>query len=70
MLYPNFRPGNAFTKPAVWDEMVQVAQRLGQGFKFVRVDLYCSSDRIYVGEMTFWPMAGLYKGEGQKKLGK
>jgi hypothetical protein len=20
--------------------------------------------------MTFWPMAGCYKGEGQKKLGK
>jgi hypothetical protein len=25
--------------------------------------------RVYVGEMTFWPMFGCYKGEGQNKLG-
>lgn len=59
-----------FSKPLLWDEMVRVAEVLATGFKYVRVDLYLTkSDQIYVGEMTFWPMAGCYKGEGQKTLG-
>ena len=68
----NFRLGdrNDFKKPELWDKMIFIAETLGKGFKCVRVDLYCSGDRIYVGEMTFFPMAGCYKGEGQKKLGK
>ena len=69
-LYPSFKLGTDFKKPLVWDEMITIAESLGKGFKCVRVDLYCSGDRIYAGEMTFWPMAGCYKGEGQKKLGK
>jgi len=69
-LDPRFKAGNAFKRPAVWQEMIRIAQKLGYGFKCVRVDLYCSGDKIYAGEMTFWPMAGLQKGEGQKKLGK
>ncbi|MCM1983007.1 CapA family protein [Lyngbya confervoides] len=69
-LYPSFKLGTGFRKPAVWNQMISVAERLGTGFKCVRVDLFCSGDRIYAGEMTFWPMAGCYKGEGQKKLGK
>jgi hypothetical protein len=36
----------------------------------VRIDLFCFNDKIYSGEMTFWPMAGCYKGDGQKILGK
>jgi len=50
--------------------MIEVAEALGRGFKCVRVDLFCTDDRIYAGEMTFWPMAGCYKGDGQKKLGR
>lgn len=69
-LYPGFRPGTGFRKPFHWDRMVSVAERLGKGFKCVRIDLYCAADRIYAGEMTFWPMAGHYKGDGQKKLGQ
>jgi hypothetical protein len=69
-LYPHFKLGTDFRKPALWSEMVRVAQELGRGFKCVRVDLYCTGDRIYAGEMTFTPMAGVYKGKGQKRLGK
>lgn len=69
-LYPSFKLGKGFKKPAVWNQMVSVAERLSRGFKCVRVDLFCSGDCIYAGEMTFWPMAGHYKGEGQKKMGK
>jgi hypothetical protein len=68
-LYPSFKLGAAFRKPECWPEMLDVAERLGKGFKCVRVDLFCSNNRIYAGEMTFWPMFGCYKGEGQKKLG-
>lgn len=69
-LHPSFKLGTDFKKPIVWQQMITIAENLGNGFKCVRVDLYCSGDRIYVGEMTFWPMAGCYQGEGQKKLGK
>ena len=69
-LYPSFKLGKDFKKPAVWDQMISVAERLSEGFKCVRVDLFCSGDRIYAGEMTFWPMAGCYKGNGQKIMGK
>jgi hypothetical protein len=24
---------------------------------------------IFAGEMTFWPITGIYKGKGQKKIG-
>ena len=66
----SFKHDKGFKKPACWKQMISVAERLGSSFKFVRVDLFCSGDHIYVGEMTFSPMAGYYKGEGQKKLGK
>ncbi len=69
-LYPSFKLGHDFKRPKSWGEMIEVAAALGRGFKCVRVDLFCTDDRIYAGEMTFWPMAGCYKGDGQKKLGR
>ena len=69
-LYPSFSYGSNFKKPKTWDEMLEVAKKVGQNFKCVRVDMFCSKNKIYVGEMTFWPMAGHYKGQGQKKLGQ
>ncbi|BAQ66828.1 glycosyltransferase [Geminocystis sp. NIES-3709] len=68
----NFKLGdkNDFKKPKLWEKMIFLAETLSKDFKCVRVDLYCSKDQIYVGEMTFFPMMGCYKGEGQKKLGK
>ena len=52
-----------FIKPAVWDEMVAVAERLAEGFQLLRVDLYCVGDRICVGELTLWPGSGFARGE-------
>jgi hypothetical protein len=69
-LYPTFQLGNAFIKPEVWTEMLAISERISADFKCVRVDLYHTNDRIIVGELTFWPMAGCYKGEGQKKVGQ
>lgn len=69
-LYPSFKLGKDFKKPPQWQQMIWVAEQLSQGFKCVRVDLFCTENCIYAGEMTFWPMAGVYKGKGQKKLGQ
>ena len=50
-------------KPECLDQMVSIAETLGQGFGFVRVDLYEVEGRIYFGEMTFTPAAGYMKFE-------
>jgi hypothetical protein len=65
-----YRPTTSFRKPECWDEMISVAQRMADGFKFVRVDLYCVANRVYVGEMTFWPMGGFCTGPDQKAYGQ
>lgn len=46
--------------PTHYEEMVQLAKILSQGFQYVRVDLYCA-DKVYFGEMTFTPASGLDK---------
>jgi hypothetical protein len=46
-------------RPQRLDEMVEVARKLSEGFCLVRVDFYCLPDRIYFGEMTFTPDAGM-----------
>lgn len=69
-LYTSFIYGCAFKKPALWSSMIDISKKIANDFKCVRVDLFLSGNHIYVGEMTFWPMAGHYKGEGQKRLGK
>lgn len=68
-LYPSFELSDSFQKPDCWDEMIQIAESLGNGFKCVRIDMFEEKGKIYLGEMTFWPMYGCYKGDGQKKLG-
>ena len=43
--------------PSTLPEMVQVAETLGQGLDFVRVDLYDIAGRVFVGELTNYPDA-------------
>lgn len=45
--------------PPSFEEMVEVARRLSEGFSHVRVDLYNLDGKIYFGEMTFTGAAGL-----------
>lgn len=40
-------------KPANYDRMVELAEKLAEGFAHVRVDLYNIDGKIYFGEMTF-----------------
>jgi hypothetical protein len=45
-------------KPAGWEDMVRMAEKLASPFPFVRVDLYNIQGKIYFGEMTFTPAKG------------
>ena len=48
---PRARPGRL-------DEMIAIAEKLGEGTDFVRVDLYLLPDRIVFGELTSYPAGG------------
>lgn len=39
--------------------MKQLCRQLLEGIPFVRVDLYVVGDKVYFGEMTFFPASGL-----------
>lgn len=46
------------TKPANFEEMLRLAEKLSQGIPHVRVDLYNVRGKIYFGEMTFFHWSG------------
>ncbi len=50
-------------RPANFDRMVAVAERLSEGFPHVRVDLYDQDDVIRFGELTFYNASGYMKYE-------
>ncbi|MFP5283810.1 MAG: ATP-grasp fold amidoligase family protein [Actinomycetes bacterium] len=52
------RPSAPTERPARLAEMIQIAERLGAGTDFVRVDLYVLRDRLVVGELTNYPAGG------------
>lgn len=58
--YPHGAP---IEKPEKWEELVECAKMLSEGFPHVRVDLYLVQDKIYFGEMTFTYNAGLTRFE-------
>ena len=60
-------------KPSQLDKMIEIASILSKGIPFVRVDLYQAKDKVYFGEMTFYPRSGwepFYPEEWDLKLGK
>ena len=52
-------PNVNIEKPELIDEAFVLADVLSTGFPFVRVDLYILNSKIYFGEFTFTPSAGL-----------
>lgn len=48
-------------KPINFDKMVKLAENLSKGIPFLRVDFYEVNQKIYFGELTFYPGAGLTK---------
>ena len=49
------------TRPQQLDRMLEYTAILSKGFPFVRVDFISVNNRIYFGEMTFYPLGGLAK---------
>lgn len=45
-------------KPEKLDEMFAIADKLAADMPFVRVDLYTEGEKIYFGELTFFPQSG------------
>jgi hypothetical protein len=59
-----------FDIPANWNDLCKAAERLAAGFKYARVDMYNIGKRIVCGEVTFNPLMGCYKTDGQRVLGQ
>lgn len=59
-----------FPDRKIFNEMVEIATKLAAPFDFVRVDLYCIDNKIYLGELTFTPSGGWMRfGNDSKNLG-
>ena len=50
--------GDIIKKPIALEQMKSIAEKLSQDFTFVRVDLYWINNKIYFGELTFYPWTG------------
>lgn len=58
-LRPQYRSSKELEKPKMLAEMIKIASDLSRPFPFVRIDLFESNDKIYFGEFTFTPSAGM-----------
>lgn len=47
--------------PKHYQEMVEIAKKLSQGFPFIRVDFFDTDEKLYVAELTFYPGGGFSK---------
>ena len=50
-------------KPARLEDMRLIAERLSADMPFLRVDFYSIYDRLYIGELTFFPGSGFIQYE-------
>jgi hypothetical protein len=55
--YPNSTKD--IKKPENFERMITLANKLAEPFPFVRVDFYEINNKIYFGEMTFYPGNGM-----------
>lgn len=46
-------------RPEKFEEMIEISKILSREFPFVRVDFYYVNNKIYFGELTFFPNSGL-----------
>ena len=61
MVEGNYPRGGGVSKPAGFEEMLEIARGLSDGFPSVRVDLYLVNGKIYFGELTFFHCSGYVK---------
>ena len=53
-----------------WRELTALAEKLAEGWRYVRVDLYWSQGKAWFGELTFWPRAGCYQSADEPVFGE
>ena len=51
-------PNVHIPKPKKLDKMIEIAKELSKDDIFVRVDFYSIDDKIYIGELTYYPGGG------------
>ncbi len=58
--------------PGNFEEMVAIAEKLSKDMPFLRVDLYSVENKIYFGELTFYPSGGIepFTGDGDIFMGR
>ena len=49
------------SKPQNYELMIELAEKLSKNIPFVRVDFYEINDKVYFGELTFYPGCGFEK---------
>lgn len=59
---PKYPYGRELARPENLDKMIEVAEKLSQGLKYVRVDLYNVNGKVLFGEMT------MHHGSGWEKF--
>lgn len=47
-----------YKKPDTLEKMIEIAEKLCEDFPAVRVDLYSIKEKVYFGELTFFPWSG------------
>lgn len=52
-----------------WQALTELAEKLSQPYRYVRVDLYYGDAQPWFGELTFWPRAGCYKSADESVFG-
>jgi len=65
--------GPKIKKPKNYEIMLELAEKIGEAFDFIRVDFYNLNGKIYIGELTHYPASGIGKFEPSSfdfKLGK
>ncbi len=56
-----FDSGKSVKKPKRLNEMVKIAEEIGEDFDFVRVDLYEIDGSVFFSEITHYPGSGMEK---------
>ena len=54
-------PNRIIDRPKALEEMLSLAKKLSADIKYLRTDFYSIEDKIYFGEMTFYPGSGFAK---------
>lgn len=55
------KQGDFIEKPNNYEVMLDLAEKLGETFDFVRVDFYSIGNKVYFGELTHYPASGMGK---------